>query len=104
MARGQVGGAGSAFLIGASQTMLWNWRCTDKVGIPVLGIKGTPTLKDDVPTCLSKELARMGGSANITACSVPRSEGLRESMLPGYYTYPVNEAARMYPILIFFVV
>jgi hypothetical protein len=56
-------------------------------------------MKDDVPTCLSKELARMGGSANITACSVPRWEGLRKSMLPGYYRYPTDEAARMYPIL-----
>lgn len=70
-----------------------------EAGIPVLAMKGTPTMKDNVPTCLSKELARMGGSANITACSVPRSEGLRKRMLPGHYRYSTDEAARMYPIL-----
>ena len=94
---GAIGDGTNGTAVGAGVVVLA--KRLIEAGIPVLGMKGTPTMKEDVPTCLSKELARMGGSANVTACSVPRSEGLKESMAPGYYRYPIDEAARMYPIL-----
>ena len=68
-------------------------------GIPVLGIKGTPNLVHSGPVCLAQEVARGGGSANIDACSVTRSKGLAENAPPGPFSYPVDQAARLYPIL-----
>jgi len=59
--------------------------------IPVLYIKSTPVMPISVPDCLAKEVARKPGSADLSACSVSKKQGL--------FRTPVETAARMYPLM-----
>jgi hypothetical protein len=61
-------------------------------GIPVLYVKSTPVMQVSVPDCLAKEAARTPGSANLTACSTDKRNGLGKGG-------PVDMAAVMYPMM-----
>lgn len=59
--------------------------------IPVLGIKSTPVMKENIPDCLARLTKQSSGNANASACSVSANDALKNG--------PVEEAASMYPIM-----
>jgi DNA-binding transcriptional LysR family regulator len=60
-------------------------------GIPVLFIRSTPVFNKLIFPCMTQMAERDPTSTDLSACSVPREEGLRDGV--------IDIAARMYPMM-----